>query len=359
MSRTVLVTGGAGFIGSHLVQWLLEQTPSAVVVVDRLEYAGLKANLAHLLEHPRLFFFQGDIADQDLVGSLLRTHHIGAVIHLAAQTHVDRSIDAPSTFAATNVLGTARLLESVLRHWTAFPKEERSAFRFVHMSTDEVYGSLGPEGCFRIGDPLQPNSPYAASKAGADHLVQAFCSTYGLPVVIVRACNNYGPRQFPEKLVPLMILRAVEEQTLPVYGSGENVREWIHVRDTAAGLAAVLQQGRPGAIYHLGSGVEKTNLEMVRSICRLLDRIRPRSNGRPYEELIRQVQDRPGHDFRYALDSTDSWRQLAWRPGIELQHGLEQTVRWYLEHRNWVEQTRNSYHGERLGLGAVSGETSS
>ena len=357
MCRAVLVTGGAGFIGSHLVDWLLQHTHAPVVVLDRLDYAGLETNLTQWAGHPRFTFRRGDIAQQELVDCLLQSSRVAAVVHLAAQTHVDRSIDAPCAFAATNVLGTARLLESVLRYWSQLSAEERDAFRFVHMSTDEVYGSLGPRGRFGPDAPLRPNSPYAASKAGADHLVHAFGVTYGLPVVTVRACNNYGPRQFPEKLVPLMILRAVQEQPLPLYGSGQNVREWIHVRDTAAGLGAVLQRGEPGAVYHLGSGIERTNREMVRSICRLLDRLHPRSSGRPYEELIQRVPDRPGHDFRYALDCQATWEQLRWRPAVELESGLQQTIRWYLDNSHWVEQTRAGYRGERLGLG-IAGERS-
>ena len=347
----VLVTGGAGFIGSHLVDWLLANIPDPVVVLDRLDYAGLEANLEPARHSPRFCFVRGDVADQSLVRQVLAEHQVGAVVHLAALTHVDRSIDAPSQFVAANTLGTARLLEEVLRYWSALPQPQRRRFRFVHMSTDEVYGSLGSQGRFGTEDPLRPNSPYAASKAAADHVVQSFLATYGLPVVLVRACNNYGPRQFPEKLVPLMILRALDEQPLPVYGSGENVREWIHVHDTARGLGAVLSRGEPGRVYHLGSGCERSNLEIVRSVCRLLDRIRPRPNGDRYEHLIRFVSDRPGHDFRYALASAQSWQLLHWQPETTLEDGLEQTIRWYLDHPEWVERTRTSYQGQRLGLG--------
>ena len=347
----VLVTGGAGFIGSHLVDWLLANTAEQVVVLDRLDYAGLEANLESACGNPRFRFVRGDVADRDLVRELLAEHRVGAVVHLAALTHVDRSIDAPSQFVAVNALGTARLLEEVVRYWSAQPQEHRRQFRFVHMSTDEVYGSLGPQGHFRTDAALRPNSPYAASKAAADHVAQSFASTYGLPLVLVRACNNYGPRQFPEKLVPLMILRALQGQTLPVYGTGENIREWIHVHDTARGLGAVLDRGEPGCVYHLGSGCELSNLEMVRRLCGLLDRLHPRPGGGSYEQQIQRVQDRPGHDFRYALDSGQSRRLLAWTPRMELDRGLEHTIRWYLEHPEWVERTRASYRGERLGLG--------
>ncbi len=357
MEPCVLVTGGAGFIGSALVRQLIYHSPWSVVVLDALGYAGHRANLEEVLSHLKCHFVHGDIAQRCLVAELLERYRPWAVVHLAALTHVDRSIDSPEPFVLTNVLGTQRLLEQTVHYWQALPAKQRKQFRFVHMSTDEVYGSLGPQGRFAPGDPLRPRSPYAASKAAADHLVEAFACTYGLPGIVVRSCNNYGPRQYPEKLIPLMILRAIGGQELPVYGTGENVREWIHVDDTARGLQAVLERGTAGEIYHLGSGLELANRDLVNQLCEILDRLNPRPDGRSYHEQIRLVEDRPGHDFRYALESETTYRRLQWRPRVPWPQGLEQTVRWYLQHQQWVDRVRRGYEGERLGRGLQKQES--
>lgn len=347
----VLVTGGAGFIGSALVRRLMAQTDWLVVNLDKLTYAGNLESLADARHHPRHLFCQADICDAAAVRAIFARERPEAVIHLAAESHVDRSIDGAAPFIATNLGGTFTLLEAALEYWRGLDATARAAFRFQHVSTDEVYGSLGPSGRFSEDSPYRPNSPYSASKAGSDHLVRAWHHSFGLPTLITNCSNNYGPYQFPEKLIPLTIVRALRGETLPVYGRGENVRDWLHVEDHAAALQAVLQQGRPGEVYNIGGDAERRNIEVVQSICRLLDEMLPDSPHRPHAGLIGFVTDRPGHDLRYAIDAGKIARELGWRPAHDFEHGLRQTVRWYLDHRSWWERVLSgAYRTERLGL---------
>jgi dTDP-glucose 4,6-dehydratase len=359
---TLLVTGGAGFIGSNFVHHVLAHTEHGVVVLDKLTYAGNPDNLIDLAEHPRYTFVRGDIGDRPTVASLLAEGRPTAVVNFAAETHVDRSIDSPVAFVETNVVGTFELLEAVRGYLGSLGESARAAFRFLHVSTDEVYGSLGPDGSFSERSPYVPNSPYAASKAAADHLVRAWRVTYGLPALITNCSNNYGPYQFPEKLVPLMTLNALDGRPLPIYGDGGNVRDWLHVEDHCAGILLVLDRGRPGESYNIGGGAERTNLQVVEAICDALERLRPaasnpalRASGaaQRYGDLKEFVADRHGHDRRYAIDSAKVRRELGWRPRHDFASGLEATLRWYLEHRDWCRaaQARAGYSRERLGLG--------
>jgi dTDP-glucose 4,6-dehydratase len=358
--ESLLVAGGAGFIGSNFVRLLLARTDARVVVLDRLTYAGNLASLADVASHPRFAFVQGDIRDRVAVEALLREHRPDAVVNLAAETHVDRSIDGPRAFVETNLVGTFELLDAVRRHLGTLGSERRARFRFLHVSTDEVYGSLGPTGQFSEASPYAPNSPYAASKAGADHLVRAYHETYGLPALVTNCSNNYGPYQYPEKLIPLMTLNAVEGRPLPLYGDGRNVRDWLHVEDHCAALLLALRRGVPGAHYNVGAGDERTNLEIVDAICAVLESVRPAA-GNPalaargfarYADLRTFVPDRPGHDRRYAVDATRLRTELGWGPAHRFQDGLRATVAWYLEHRAWCETVlAGSYGRERLGLG--------
>lgn len=350
--RCILVTGGAGFVGSCLVRQLVAAGDTHVVNLDLLTYAGNRASLADVAECPRHTFVEGDIRDVGLVAQLLREYRPSVLLHLAAESHVDRSIDGPRRFVDTNIVGTFTLLEQSLRFWSDLPRDQREAFRFVHVSTDEVFGTLGSSGLFSEQSPYAPNSPYAASKASSDHLVRAFHQTYGLPTIITNTSNNYGPFQFPEKLVPLMILNALGGKPLPVYGTGRQVRDWLHVADHAAALRAVLAAGRPGEVYCIGGDCERTNLEVVEAICRAVDSLRSNHNGASARDLIEFVVDRPGHDQRYAIDATKAKCQLAWKPTIDFASGLQQTVRWYAEHREWAaEVMRGAYDRQRLGLG--------
>ena len=351
--QTILVTGGAGFIGSNFVrQWLAEES-DRLVNLDRLSYAGNLDSLADLSAHPRYQFVCGDIGDGPLVCGLLKEHCPRAIVHFAAESHVDRSIDGPAEFVQTNVVGTFRLLEAARQHWCGLNEPERSAFRFLHISTDEVYGSLGPSGRFSETTPYAPNSPYSASKAASDHFVRAYGHTYGLPALMTHCSNNYGPYQFPEKLIPLMILNALEGKPLPVYGDGRQVRDWIYVEDHCRALRAVLARGVPGEVYDLGGDCERANLDVVRTVCRLVDDLRPDLPHAPSDSLITFVTDRPGHDRRYAIDSAKIRRDLGWRPQEDFESGLRRTVQWYLENRPWVERiTSGKYRRERLGLGA-------
>jgi dTDP-glucose 4,6-dehydratase len=334
----LLVTGGCGFIGSAFVLRAL-RSGEPVVNLDLLTYAGHEANLAEAAGDPGHLLRRGDIADMPLVARLLAEHRPRAVVHFAAETHVDVSIGAPLRSVETNAMGTLRLLEAVRGHWAALPADEAQAFRFLHVSTDEVYGSLAAdEPAFREGDPYRPNSPYSAAKAASDHFVRAYRHTYGLPTLVTHCSNNYGPRQFPEKLIPLMIHLALEEQPLPVYGDGLQVRDWLHVDDHCAALEAVLARGTPGETYNIGGESECTNLWMVRHLCETLDALRPRTSGRPHADLITHVRDRPGHDRRYAIDNGKARRALQWQPAVALQQGLAETVRWYLEHEAWRRQ---------------------
>jgi dTDP-glucose 4,6-dehydratase len=349
--ETLLITGGAGFIGSCLVRMIVAEGRYRVVTLDKLTYAGNRDSLHAVLGHPLHAFVQGDINDPPLVSSLLQQHHPVAIIHLAAESHVDRSIDAPAAFVDTNVNGTFRLLQAAQGYWATLDQPQRDQFRFLHVSTDEVYGSLGPTGLFSEGTAYAPNSPYAASKAAADHFVRAFCHTYGLPTIITNASNNYGPYQFPEKLVPLMILCACQGRPLPVYGQGQQVRDWLFVEDHCRALLAALRYGKPGEVYNLGAQCERTNLELVRQLCRIVDELQPNLAHRPCSSLITLVEDRPGHDQRYAIDASKARRELPWRPQVDLDAGLRATVQWYLDNARWVQRvTSGVYRGERLGL---------
>jgi dTDP-glucose 4,6-dehydratase len=354
---TVLITGGAGFIGANLVHYALEHTGDALVVVDKLTYSGNLLSLEQPLKDPRVTFVHADIADRAAMTRVFAEHRPGAVLNLAAETHVDRSIDSPQPFIDTNVTGTFVLLDTARQFVAALDAAARDAFRFLHVSTDEVYGTLGPTGAFREETPYAPNSPYAASKAAADHLARAYFHTYGLPVLITNCSNNYGPYQFPEKLIPLMILNATEGRPLPVYGDGGQVRDWLHVDDHCAGLLLVLEKGRPGEKYNVGGGNEHTNLEIVDRLCEALESLRPAaSNARlagraGYHALKTLVADRPGHDRRYAIDATKITRELGWKARHGFDDGLRATVAWYLEHRDWCEKVQaGRYDRQRLGL---------
>ncbi len=327
----LLVTGGAGFIGSNFVLSTLAQAGETIVNLDKLTYAGSLKNLEALRGDARHTFVQGDIADRVLVRGLLERHRPRAIVHLAAETHVDRSIEGPAEFVQTNVVGTFCLLEEARAYWSALAAPERAAFRFLHVSTDEVYGSLGPgDAPFTEETPYAPNSPYSASKASSDHLVRAYHHTYGLPTLVTNCSNNYGPHQFPEKLIPLMIHHALAGKPLPVYGDGQNVRDWLYVADHCAALREVLARGRPGEVYNVGGGAEMKNLDLVKTLCALLDDAKPRTGG-SYAGLITFVKDRPGHDRRYAIDSGKIRRELGWQPQESFESGLRKTVRWYLE----------------------------
>jgi dTDP-glucose 4,6-dehydratase len=338
---TILVTGGAGFIGSNFVLNWMKTSTAAVVNLDLLTYAGNPANLAPLEGKSRYTFVRGDICDQELVGSLLRKHRPRAIMHFAAESHVDRSIVSPEAFIRANVHGTFVLLEQARAYWLELDQPERAAFRFLHVSTDEVYGTLGPnDPAFSEETAYAPNSPYAASKAGSDHLARAYFHTFGLPVLTTNCSNNYGPFQFPEKLIPLMILNALEGKPLPVYGDGKNVRDWLFVEDHCAAIRAVLERGRLGETYNIGGNSEKANIDVVTAICDLVDELRPRAGAEPRRDLLTYVQDRPGHDRRYAIDARKITRELGWKPAEEFEGGLRKTVRWYLENGDWVSSVR-------------------
>lgn len=349
MSPTWLVTGGAGFIGGNFV---LDAVASGVKVVnlDALTYAGNLDTLATLEGNPNHVFVQGDIGDRALVSRLLAEHRPQAVLNFAAESHVDRSIEGPGAFVQTNVVGTFNLLEAVRGYFRSLDEAGQAAFRFLHVSTDEVYGSLGDEGKFREDTPYAPNSPYSASKAASDHLVRAYHHTYGLPVLTTNCSNNYGPFQFPEKLIPLVILKALAGEPLPVYGDGRNVRDWLFVRDHVAAIRRVLEAGRVGETYNVGGDAERQNIEVVKAICALLDQRRPREDGQPRESQITFVKDRPGHDRRYAIDAGKLQSELGWRPSVDFEQGLAATVDWYLGNEAWVQRVLDgSYRLERIG----------
>jgi dTDP-glucose 4,6-dehydratase len=347
---TLLITGGAGFIGSNLVQHALDHTADRLVIVDKLTYAGSLLNLERPLKDPRVVFEESDIADRDAMARVFAEHRPDAVLNLAAETHVDRSIDSPQPFIDTNIVGTFVLLEAARLHLATLTPDARATFRFLHVSTDEVYGTLGDSGQFSEDTRYAPNSPYAASKASADHLVRAYFHTYGLPVLITNCSNNYGPFQFPEKLIPLMILNALEGRALPIYGDGGNVRDWLHVADHCAGIVLVLEKGRPGEKYNIGGGNERTNVEIVDRICDAVDTLRPAAASRAALKTF--VPDRPGHDRRYAIDATKIRTELGWAPRYSFETGLLETVAWYLAHRDWCQQVQaGRYDGTRLGLG--------
>lgn len=346
----VIVTGGAGFIGSAVVRQLIADG-AEVVNLDKLTYAGNLQSLESVAGNPRYQFVQMDICDRHGVASLLEATQPDAIMHLAAESHVDRSIDGPAAFVQTNVVGTGVLLEAGLAYWRTLSSARREKFRFHHISTDEVYGSLGPSGLFREDSPYAPNSPYSASKAGSDHLVRAWFHTYGFPCVITNCSNNYGPFQFPEKLIPLIVVRGLNGQPMPVYGKGENIRDWLFVEDHARALITVLQAGRIGEVYNIGGNEERRNIDVVRGICDILDDMLPNSRFRPHGQLIEFVTDRLGHDARYAIDATKIRDELGWTPRESFQSGLEKTVRWYLDNPGWWERILSgSYRTERLGL---------
>ncbi len=350
-NRTILVTGGAGFIGSALIRYLLNFPENMVVNVDAMTYAASPRTLLPFAGNPRYIFEKADICDRKAMGDIIMRHRPGAIIHLAAESHVDRSIDNPFAFVTTNVMGTCTLLQEALSYWRSLDSDMAAGFRFLHVSTDEVYGSLGETGSFSEQSGYMPNSPYAASKASSDHFVRAWHHTHGLPVLISNCSNNYGPYQFPEKLVPLMIIRALQGQSLPVYGKGLNIRDWLHVDDHADALWGILTGGRIGESYNIGGENEYTNIDIVKTICAILDKLVPDPQGRKYERLISYVSDRPGHDFRYAIDSAKLQRELEWRPRKTFSDGLEETVMWYLDNRQWWQEILDDcYSGERLGL---------
>jgi dTDP-glucose 4,6-dehydratase len=340
----ILVTGGCGFIGSAFILRWLEQSDEPVVNLDLLTYAGHPGNLAGLANDPRYVFSRGDIGDTELVSRLLAQHRPRAIVNFAAESHVDRSISGPLAFAQTNVVGTLQLLQAVLAYWRTLQPGAQQDFRFLHVSTDEVYGSLAADApAFTEEHRYEPNSPYSASKAASDHFVRAYQHTYGLPTLTTNCSNNYGPRQFPEKLIPLIIHNALRGKPLPVYGDGRQVRDWLHVDDHCSAIRRVLEAGQPGETYNVGGRSERANLEVVHAICGTLDELRPRPEG-AYRELVTHVKDRPGHDRRYAIDDTKIAGRLGWRPAVTFEDGIRQTVRWYLDHPEWVESvTSGSY----------------
>jgi len=350
-TQTWLVTGGAGFIGGNFVLRQMRRDDVQIINLDALTYAGNLDTLESIKDHPGHVFVLGDIGDHVLLDYLLERYEPDAIVNFAAESHVDRSIDSPEAFIQTNVLGTFQLLEASRHYWKSLPAERAKAFRFLHVSTDEVYGSLGETGKFTETTRYQPNSPYSASKAGSDHLVRAYFHTYGLPVLTTNCSNNYGPCQFPEKLIPLMIHNAVNGKPLPVYGKGANIRDWLYVEDHCRAIETVLAKGVPGEVYNVGGNNEKTNLEVIHTLCALLDELLPDSPHVPHQNLITYVADRPGHDLRYAIDATKIGQELGWHPEETFETGLRKTVRWYLDNREWTERVMDgSYRGERLGL---------
>ncbi|GAB4181472.1 MAG: dTDP-glucose 4,6-dehydratase [Thalassobaculales bacterium] len=345
----VLVTGGAGFIGSAVVR-LAVRSGWQVVNLDKLTYAANLASVAPVSNSPGYVLERADICDAAAVRAIFQRHRPDAVMHLAAESHVDRSIDGPGAFIQTNLVGTYTMLAEALAYWKGLEGAARAAFRFHHISTDEVYGSLGPTGRFSETSRYEPNSPYSASKAGADHLVRAWHHTYGLPTLITNCSNNYGPYHFPEKLIPLVILKAMRGEKLPIYGTGDNIRDWLYVEDHAAALKTVVERGTPGEVYNIGGNAERTNLQVVDLICDLLDEMLPASPHRPHRQLKTFVPDRPGHDKRYAIDAGKIARELGWQPSVTFEEGLRRTVRWYLDNRAWWQPILDGvYGGERLG----------
>ena len=353
MSRRLLITGGAGFIGSAVVRHLIGETDYRVCVVDKLTYSGNLASLTPVADNPRYSFARGDVADAAQMKELFFTFRPDVVMHLAAESHVDRSIDDAADFIQTNIVGTYQLLEAALAYWRGLPRAAQSKFRFHHISTDEVFGSLGPAGAFTEATAYAPRSPYSASKAASDHLVRAWHHTYGLPVLVTNCSNNYGPYHFPEKLIPLIIINGLEGRKLPVYGTGGNVRDWLYVEDHARALLAVVECGRVGETYCIGGRSERTNLQVVKTVCALLDELAPSAAIGRRENLITFVTDRPGHDLRYAIDPTRICTDLGWQPRETFETGLRRTVQWYLANRAWWQRIRESvYAGERLGVPA-------
>lgn len=350
--KRILVTGGAGFIGSAVVRQLIAETDAQVCNVDKLTYAGNLASLGSARDDPRHHFRQADICDAAAMAAIFAEFRPDAVMHLAAESHVDRSIDGPAEFIQTNVVGTFTMLDVATAWWKGLDDPGKAAFRFHHISTDEVFGSLGDEGFFREDTAYDPRSPYSASKASSDHLVRAWHHTHGLPVVVTNCSNNYGPYHFPEKLIPLVILKAISGQPLPVYGDGSNVRDWLYVEDHARALRLVVDKGAVGQTYCVGGNAERTNLAVVHAICDRLDAVRPRADGQSYRQQITFVTDRPGHDFRYAIDASKLKNELGWEPSLAFEEGIARTVSWYLDNEPWWRAIQEgSYHGERLGVG--------
>jgi dTDP-glucose 4,6-dehydratase len=335
----ILVTGGAGFIGANFVlDWLKEPNAEGIINLDKLTYAGNLATLASVKNDPRHLFVQGDIGDRALVAKLLKEHQPRAIVNFAAESHVDRSIHGPADFINTNIVGTFNLLECAREYWNGLQAAQKTNFRFHHVSTDEVYGSLLPTApAFNETHPYEPNSPYSASKAASDHLVRAWFHTYGFPVVTTNCSNNYGPYHFPEKLIPLVILNAINDKSLPIYGDGQQVRDWLYVGDHCSAICAVLAKGELGQTYNIGGWNEKANIDVVRTICQILDKVKPRTDGQPYAKQITFVKDRPGHDRRYAIDARKIERELGWRPAETFDTGIKKTVQWYLDNPIWVE----------------------
>lgn len=349
--KRFLVTGGAGFIGSAVARHLINATPHKVLIVDKLTYAGNLDSLESVSSNHRYSFEKADINDAAAMRRIFHDFAPDVIMHLAAESHVDRSIDGPGEFIQTNIVGTYTLLQAALAHWRQLPAEHKASFRFHHISTDEVFGSLGVTGLFREDTAYQPNSPYSASKAASDHLVRAWHHTYGLPVVMTNCSNNYGPYHFPEKLIPLTIINALEGKPLPVYGAGENIRDWLHVEDHAEALLEVAERGALGESYNIGGLNERTNISIVRAICAIVDELAPDTTIGLREKLITFVADRPGHDARYAIDATKIEQELGWTPRYSFESGLRQTVQWYLDNKSWWERVRTGvYHGERLGV---------
>lgn len=350
--RTILVTGGAGFIGSNFIHSALKVEDINIINLDKLTYAGNLDSLHSVESNDKYTFIQGDICDQALVEKIFTDYEPTAIVHFAAESHVDRSIDSPLAFIQTNINGTFSLLEASRKYWRNLGAEEKSQFRFLHISTDEVYGTLGETGYFTEETPYAPNSPYSASKAASDHLVRAYYHTYKLPVLVTNCSNNYGPYQFPEKLIPLMILNALEGNPLPIYGNGLNIRDWLYVEDHCRAILTVLEKGVPGEKYNIGGHNEKTNISIVYTLCDILDAKRPRTDGKSYREQINFVKDRPGHDMRYAIDASKIERELGWVPVETFETGIVKTVDWYLNNTEWCQRvTDGSYRRERLGMG--------
>lgn len=351
----VFVTGGAGFIGSALVRHLIETTDHHVLNYDKLTYAGMLTSVATVSDSPRYQFVQGDICEATILAAAIEDFQPDIIAHLAAESHVDRSIDGPAAFIDTNIVGTFTMLDQALAYYRALPAARQTRFRFHHISTDEVFGSLGNEGQFVETTPYDPRSPYSASKAASDHLVRAWGHTYGLPVLVTNCSNNYGPYHFPEKLIPLIILRALSEQPLPVYGDGSNVRDWLFVEDHARALRAVFEQGIPSETYNVGGNAERRNIDVVKAICYALDQMSPRGDGSSYADLITFVADRPGHDHRYAINASKIRDALGWEPSVTFEDGIARTVRWYLDNRSWWQDILDRrYDAARMGLGLTA-----
>ncbi len=352
MNNTIFITGGCGFIGSNFIQYILNNTEYRTVInLDKLTYAGNLNNLVDIQKDDRYIFIQGDICDHNCVRNIFKEYNPSVVVHFAAESHVDRSIDGPQQFIQTNIIGTSVMLQESLNYYIHLDKEFRSKFKFHHISTDEVFGSLGEGGYFSESTAYDPSSPYSASKASSDHLARAWFRTFGLPVTISNCSNNYGPYQFPEKLIPLMILNCLAQKPLPVYGTGENVRDWLYVQDHCDAINIVLQKGTIGETYNVGGNNEIQNIQIVKDICTILDEVKPAESGKSYHQLITFVKDRPGHDFRYAINSKKIQQDLGWHPQETFQSGLRKTIKWYLSNKAWWNETQeNIYQQERLGI---------